>query len=134
MSRALLVLANQSIRDKACHWIRKAPENTRVEFRKPKRTLPQNDRLHAMITDWAEQVEHHGQKYDVDSWKVILLSAFGYEVRFVPSLDGTSFVPLGMHTSDLSKEECTEFMDFIEAEGALRGVTFHEPGTGREAA
>lgn len=134
MSRALLVLSSPAIRDKACDWIRKAPVGTRVEFRRPKRTLPQNDRLHAMITDWAEQVVHQGRKYDVDSWKVILLAAFGHEVRFVPSLDGTSFVPLGAHTSDLSKEECTEFMDFIEAEGAARGVVFHDARMEMESA
>ena len=51
MSRAVLVLATAMDRAKAIRWIAKAPWNTRLELRAPKRTLPQNDRLWLLLTE-----------------------------------------------------------------------------------
>lgn len=42
MSRALLVLWNDAMREKAIDWIRRAPKESRVEFKGPKRTLDQS--------------------------------------------------------------------------------------------
>ena len=64
MGRALLVLANEAFRLKAIDWIRRAPLDTRVEFKGPKRTLPQNDRMWAMLTDLSGQLAWHGQRLE----------------------------------------------------------------------
>ena len=134
MSRAVLVLGSSAMREKAIRWIRTAPVNTRVEFKEPKRSLPQNDRFWAMLTDVAQQATHHGRKYTADQWKVIFLHALGREAQFVPALDGGGFIPLGQSSSDLSKAEMSDAMAFIEAWGARNGVTFHEPASRAEAA
>lgn len=131
MSRALLVLAGQVERQRALAWIMKAPTNTRVEFKGPKRSMPQNDRMWAMLTDVAVQVEWHGLKLTADDWKLIFLDALKREVRMVPNLDGNGFISLGRSSSDLSKEEMSDLFEVIEAFGAARGVEFHD---GREAA
>jgi hypothetical protein len=130
MSRALLIIRTDDDRRKACEWIRAAPDGASILFKRNKRTLPQNDRFWAMLTDVAEQAEHFGRKYQPDIWKLIFMAALGREVQFVPSLDGTTVVPLGYHSSDLDKDEMTELMDFIDAWGAEHGVTFHDPMTG----
>jgi hypothetical protein len=127
MSRAILVLANEAIREKAMAWVRKAPTETRVEFKAPKRTLPQNARMWAMLTDVAEQVPWHGLKLSPDDWKLIFLDALKTELRLVPNIDGNGFVNLGRSSSDLSKEEMGNLMDLIEAFGAKHGVVFHAP-------
>ena len=51
MSRALLILSNPTVRARAINWIKNVPDGTRVEFKEPKRTLPQNDRMWAMLTE-----------------------------------------------------------------------------------
>lgn len=122
MGRALLILDGPTPRRKAHDWIDKAPTGTRVEFRASQRTIPQNDRLHAMLTVLAENLTWHGQKLDVDDWKLVFMDAMNREVRAVPSLDGRGFVNLGHRTSRLTKDEFTELMDLIEAFAAQHGV------------
>lgn len=97
-----------------------------MEYKKPKRTLPQNDRLWAMLTDVAAQKEHSGRKYTPDQWKLLFMAACGREIQFIPSLDGKGFIPWGQSSSDLSKEEMTTLIDFIESWGAEHGVIFHD--------
>jgi hypothetical protein len=126
MGRALLVLNAPEVRATAKSWIDKAPFGTRVEFKASKRSLPQNDRMWAMLTDVAQQAEHMGRKYAAHQWKVIFLAAIGREVQFIPSLDGKTFIPWGQSSSDLSVGEMTELMEFIASWGAQNGVTFHD--------
>lgn len=125
MSRATLILANDQARQKAAHWCMKLPKGTRAEFKAPKRTLPQNARMWAMLTDVATQVPWHGIRLSADDWKIIFLDALKREVRMVPNIDGNGFVQLGRSSSDLSKEEMGEMMELISAFGAQRGVVFH---------
>lgn len=127
MGRALLILRTAADKAKAISWITRAPFQTRVEFKASKRTLPQNARFWAMLTDLSEQGEHCGRKYSVDDWKIIILAALGKETRFIPSLDGTSFIPIGRSSSDLSIEEMTDAIEIMFAWGAEHGVTFREP-------
>lgn len=127
MTRAVLILASKADRDKLASWAQRLPWNTRVELKAPKRTLPQNDRFWAMLTDVAQQVEHMGQRYTPDEWKILFMHACGREVKFLPGLDGKTFVPWGQSSSDLSKEEMTELIEFIFAWGAEHGVKFNEP-------
>ena len=134
MGRALVLIASDADRKRVAEWARKAPWNTRVEFKAPKRSLPQNDRFWAMLTDVATQKMHGDRRYTPDQWKVIFMHACGREVQFIPSLDGTTFIPWGQSSSDLSKDEMTALMDFIEAWGAEHGVVFHEPEHVTEAA
>jgi len=130
MSRALIVLNGSADRAKAIHWISKAPTGTRVEFKASQRSLPQNDRMWAMLTDiQAHMQKAHGIKQNVNDWKCVFLSAWGKEVRFLPSLDGTGVVPIPLSSSDLTREEMTDFIEFIFAEGSKRGVVFHDPAT-----
>jgi hypothetical protein len=104
----------------------KAPEKTRVDFKAPKRTLPQNSRLWAMLTDIAQQATHMGRKYTPDQWKVLFMHACGREVQFLPSLDGSTFIPWGQSSSDLSKEEMAQLIEFMFAWGAEHGIVFQE--------
>lgn len=127
MSRALLVLSGDDIRAKAVNWIRKAPVNTRLEFKAPKRSLDQNSKMWASLTDVAEQVVWHGQKLTTDDWKVIFLQGLKQELRVVPNLENNGFVMLGRSSSDLSKEEMSLLIELILCWGAEHGVTFHEP-------
>jgi hypothetical protein len=130
MGRALLVLWNDATRAKAIDWIRRAPRETRVTFQGPKRTLPQNDRLHAMITDIQTQMLWHGQRLSMADWKLVFMAALKQETRIVPNIDGTGFVQLGRSTANLSTQEMSDLLLIVEAFAARYGVKMKEPADG----
>lgn len=127
MGRALITIRRDDDRRRANSWIDKAPVGTRLEFKAAKRTIPQNDRLWASLTDVASQVPWHGHKLKPDDWKFIFLDALKRELRIVPNIEGNGFVNLGRSSSDLSKAEMSELLELIYAFGAQHGVTFHDP-------
>lgn len=130
MGRALLVLWNDAQRAKAIDWIRRAPRDTRVEFKGPQRTLAQNDRLWAMLTDLSEQLSWHGQKLSAEDWKVVMMSGLDQEMRVVANINGDGFVSLGRSSSRLTKSEFGDLMTLIEEFGARHDVKFAEPVDG----
>jgi hypothetical protein len=127
MGRALLVLHNDAMRAKAIDWIRRAPRETRVEFKGPKRTIPQNDRMWAMLTELSTQLLWHGQRLSTEDWKQVMLASLKQEMRMVPNIHGDGFVQLGRSSSDLSKDEMADLMTIIEAFAARYGVKMKEP-------
>lgn len=112
MSRAILVLSSNDIRSRAKQWVDKAPFGTRVEYKAPKRSIPQNDRLWLMLTA-VSKTDWHGQKYSPDEWKDYFMHAYRGE-KWMPAEDG-GMVPIGRSTSDLSKHEFGELMELIVA-------------------
>ena len=63
---------------------------------------------------------------DPDDWKAVLSAAFRCErVRIAQGLDG-GVVMLGMRTSKMSRETFSEWLEFLYATAALRGVVVHE--------
>lgn len=127
MSRGLLVLWNDAMRAKAIEWVRRAPAETRLTFQAPRRTLPQNSRMWAMLTDLAGQLPWHGVKLAPDDWKVMFLDALNREVRAVPALDGRGFVNLGRSSSELGVEEMANLIELMFAFGAEHGVVWMDP-------
>lgn len=123
MSRALIILNGKAQRDRASAWIANAPVGTRVEFKAPRRTLPQNDIMWAHLTDIARQRPvHHGVKMTADKWKMVFLNALGGQLEVMPNLDGDGFFPIGQRSSDLSKEEMSALIDLIHAWAAAEGI------------
>jgi len=127
MARALLTMRELADREKAARWAMAAPVGTRVEFKAPKRSLPQNDLMWSRLTEISQQVVWHGQKLSPDDWKDIFTVSLR-KARVVPGIDPGSFVLLGLHTSDMSKEEFTNLLDLIDAFAAERGIIFKEEG------
>lgn len=125
MGRALLIIASAADRARAIHWLTKAPWNTRVEFKGPKRSVPQNDLMWSRLTEISANVVWYGQRLSPDDWKDVFTASLR-KARVVPGLDAGSFVPLGMRTSDMSKEEMTALLDLIDAFAAEHGVSFRE--------
>lgn len=127
MSRALLVLTDKQTRAKAVNWIATAPAGTRVELKEPKRSLPQNDKMWACLTEIAAKTTHHGIKLAADDWKLLFLDALKREVRLVVNLDGNGMVSLGRSSSDLSKSEMSDLLELIHAFAAHHGIELHNP-------
>jgi hypothetical protein len=136
MGRALIVLTDNAARAKAAAWISKAPAGTRVEFKASKRSLPQNDKLWAMLTDIAQQAEWAGKRRTTEEWKDLFTAAVktaGGGVEAVPGLTG-GIMLLGLRTSDMSVGEMADLLTFIDAWGAEHGVVFSEAAREGEVA
>lgn len=127
MTRALVVIRNPDDRRLCEQYIARTMPGDRVEFKRSRRSLPQNARMWAMLTDVSRQLPWHGVKLPPDDWKLIFLDALKREVRTVPALDGRGFVNLGRSSSDLTKEEMSDLMELIAAFGAEHGVVFSDP-------
>lgn len=123
MSRATVIIHSKADRDKIATWARNVEFGTVVEFRQSRRTLDQNSLLWAILGEVAQQVEWYGQKLSSDDWKDMFTASLR-RARVVPGIDAGTFVPLGMRTSDMTKQEFGELIELIYAFGAERGVIF----------
>jgi sulfite reductase beta subunit-like hemoprotein len=103
-----------------------APDGFAVTVAEPTRTLEQNARMWALLTDISEQVEWYGKRLTPEDWKHVFTASLR-KLTVVPNLDGTGFVALGLSTSRMSKRELGDLMTLIEAFGAERGVEWSEP-------
>lgn len=117
MGRALIVVNGNTERARAANWCQKAPAGTRIEFKAPKRTIPQNDLMWVMLGEVSRQVVWYGQKLSADDWKDVFTASLR-KARVVPGLDAGSFVPLGMRTSDMSKAEMSDLIELMASFGA----------------
>ena len=61
MSRAAVMIRNDSDREHAARLAWKMPNGGSVEFRQARRSLSQNSKLWAMVTEVSEQVDWYGQ-------------------------------------------------------------------------
>ena len=132
MGRALVLVNGAFDRRRAADWCMKAPVGTRIEFKAAKRTLDQNSRMWVCLTEIATQVEWYGQKLSADDWKDVFTASLR-KARVVPGLDAGTFVPLGMRSSDLSKQEFSDLLELINAFAAERGVIFANEAEARAA-
>ncbi len=96
-----------------------------VEIKPETRTLAQNARLWAMLTDVSKQVNWYGRKLSEEEWKHVFTASLTKQ-DVVPGIDG-GFVVLGKSTSKMTKPEMSELQDLIEAFGAQQGVRFTAP-------
>ncbi|WP_244879795.1 recombination protein NinB [Liberibacter crescens] len=94
------------------------------------RSLPQNNRMWAMLTDIAMmQTKHHGTRLAPEDWKLIFLDALRKEMRIVPNLEGNGFVNLGRSSSNLTKEEMSNMIELMHEWGARNKIIFHDGET-----
>lgn len=107
-----------------------------VSEAKPTRSLDQNSRLWALLTDVSRQVDWPVdgklQRLAPEDWKTILTAALTKGQRVAQGVDG-GFVMLGASTSRMSVGEMIDLQTLIEAFGAERGVRWTDPSF-REAA
>jgi hypothetical protein len=124
VSRYFFVLHTKADRIRAVNTIAAAPDGARVEVKAERRSLDQNKKLWAGLTDVATQLPWHGRKLRPDDWKLIFLDALKLESELVPNLEGTGFVSIGRSSSDLTKAEMADLLTIIEKFGAEHGVVF----------
>lgn len=107
------------------------PVKVTLDEYKSKRSLEQNAKLWACLTDIARQVQWPVdgklQYLTPDDWKDILSAGLYKSQRVAQGVDG-GFVMLGQRTSKMKVGEMVELLDFIQWFGAEKGVRWSEEG------
>lgn len=125
MTREIVQIKGADDRQKIARWAQGVPEGTTVEFRAPRRTTDQNSLMWSLLGQVSKQVEWYGQHLTSEDWKDVLTASLR-RTRVVPGIDAGTFVPLGMRTSQMTKQELADLIELIYAFGAERGVKFRE--------
>ena len=109
----------------ACQIVRAAPLGSIVRVSPPKRTLDQNAKMWAMISD-VSRAKPEGRMHTPEVWKCLFMSACGHAVQFEMGLDNKPF-PIGFSSSRLSKSEMADLITVIYEYGDRHGVRWSEP-------
>jgi hypothetical protein len=125
MSRAVVQIKSEADRGQIATWARNVPVGTTVEFRAPRRSTDQNALMWSLLGQISKQVDWYGQKLSSEDWKDVLTASLR-RTRVVPGIDAGTFVPLGMRTSQMTKQELADLIELIYAFGAERSVRFRE--------
>lgn len=117
-------LTSRHARQRAATAATLAPEGYVCVIREPKRTLDQNDKMWAMLTDIAA-AKPLGRRHTPDDWKAIAMNACGWECQFCEGLDGRPF-PIGFRSSQLTKSQMSQLIDWLQAFGDEHGVRWSD--------
>lgn len=112
-------LAHAEARRRAMAAVADAPDGWRITVEPPRRSLDQNAALHALIGEIAQRCEWAGRRWDIETWKRLLVGAWdratGVPVVMLPALDGRGVEVVFRRTSSLTKPECSDLMEFVNA-------------------
>lgn len=125
MSGQTIILGGAHQRFTAKKLIDLAPVNAVVNVREPTRTVDQNDKMWAMISDIA-RAKPEGRRHTPDDWKAIFMNACGWECQFLEGLDGRPF-PKGFRSSRLTKSQMANLITYIQEYGDRHGIDWSEP-------
>ena len=114
-----IILADAEARRRAMSAVAEAPEGYRVTVEPQRRNSEQNAALHARIGEIASRTEWCGKKWDTETWKRLLVGAWSRAINepvmMLPALDGHGVEIVFRRTAALTKRECSELLEWINA-------------------
>jgi hypothetical protein len=123
--KRLFVLVTPTARRNALEAVQNAPEGFAVTVAEPTRNTAQNAAMWPILEAFSEQLEWpvngRMEKLTAEEWKSLLSAAFRKEQRIAQGIDG-GFVMLGQRTSRFTKREFSDWLEFLHATAAVRGV------------
>jgi hypothetical protein len=132
------IMAHDLARANAIRAVQEAPDGAMVQISECAKKREQEEKYHAMIRDISKQCEFMGGKLHADDWKRLLVDMFAkvmrdigtplhHDGRVIPSLDYERVVQLGIQTRDFWVREAADFIEYLYAFGAEKGVRFSAP-------
>jgi hypothetical protein len=113
------IIRDDQIRQNAIEFVKRLPTDPiySVVIREVKsiRSLDQNAKMWAMLTDISKQVDWYGEKLTPENWKDMITAALKRQ-KVVPGIEG-GFVALGQRTSKMSIKEMIDVIEFAYAFG-----------------
>lgn len=128
--RVFVVGAHPQARGNALRAVQDAPEGFAITIGEPSRSLEQNAAQWPILEAFSAQLEWpvNGRMVNMtaDEWKDVLTAAFEREsVRLAMAIDGPGVVMLGTRTSQMGKRRFSEWLEFLHATAAARGVVVY---------
>jgi hypothetical protein len=128
MTKQTFILVHDMARQRAVEAVRNAPHGFAVSVGEPSRSLDQNAAQWPILEAFSEQLQWpvNGKLTTLtkEEWKDILTAAFRKETRVAMGLNG-GFVMLGQRTSKFGKREFSDWLEFLHATAAERGVVVY---------
>ncbi len=113
-----------SVLASAAEWIKRrvmAGRSVRLSLSEERRTLPQNSLIHPTVAELAKAMDRPTDKESLRKLRYLLLEQWRAETGRMPlferSIDGLRWVEVSTGTSDLDKPDCSEFIDWMMAQG-----------------
>lgn len=116
-----VILSGPKQREFAHKLIQSAPPGAKVTVAGPKRTISQNSRFWAMLSE-ISAAKPGGKFYTPEVWKALFMSALGHELRLIEGLNGEPF-PVGFHSSNLTVKQMIDMQEFMAAWAAQNSIT-----------
>jgi len=131
LDKIIIRLVGDEARRKACEAIMAAPPGYIVQVAEPTRSSAQNALMWVLLTVFSKVLKWPVNgvlcRISKEDWKDLLTAAFrGEHQRVSPSLDGKGMVLLGMRTREFGKKAFIDFIDFVLATAAERGVAIED--------
>ena len=124
MNKTQYFLRSAAVMGSVLDFIRALPINSDrpwvIEIKEMTRSLAQNAKMWAVLTDISRQVVWYGIKLSPEDWKHVITAELRKQ-RTVPGISG-GFVVLGMSTSKMSAREMCDVIELAHAFGAEQGV------------
>jgi hypothetical protein len=147
MDKKIYFIVDDGTRSNRAHiyhdGIKPAPAGYKVTIEEAAKSRDMECKYHAMCGDIAKVCTFMGRKWDLESWKRILIESFVQVMReeaiangkpdpfpekgmSVPSLDGKRIVQLGVQSRGFSKSIGSEFISYLYAYGAEHDVVWSD--------
>jgi len=102
-----------------------------LEVKDASKSREQERLYHELIGQIAKQAQHLGAKWDAEDWKRLLVQEFCKQNglssgRVIPNLSGDGICQLGQQTRKFTKEQASDFVEFLQAWASENGVTLNE--------
>ena len=108
-----------------------AGQEMTFEVKPAKRSDAENRLLHALLGHISKTQQWAGKKRDIETWKRLLTAAWcraiGEQIELLPALDGHGVDIVFRRTSQLTRKECADLIEYVYAWMADNGV---DPETG----
>lgn len=102
-------------------------QKLRIEIKQSRRSAEQNDMFHGIIHKIYIAMKGAGSKWTADDWKRLLIDQWAHDTnrkigKVCPSLDGERIVQLGLQSHKFTTSESSEFIEFLLAWSADKGI------------
>ena len=128
--KRIFILRNEEIRRRCQEAVWNADDGHKVTISEQTRSLDQNAKFHAIVTDIAKSgYQWLGKARDAAAWKVLLVSGHAVATKegseIVPGLEG-EFVNLRESTAAMSKRRGASLIEYTLAFCAMNDIHITE--------
>lgn len=120
-----VVLYGDRQRRIAAEIIAMAPKGAVVTVKAATRTLDQNAKLWAVLSD-ISRAKPEGRRWTPETWKCAFMHTLGHQVQFCEGLDNSGPFPLGFRSSRLTVAQMADLLTCAMEYGDRHGVKWSD--------